>query len=71
MQAWALYGFTPTYRDFKSYLYLQQARGIVMYIKYHPRLAADRITSCDYDAGVPSVSPVTQSAARFNGGRQH
>jgi chondroitin AC lyase len=69
-QAWALYGFTTTYRETKDERYLQQARGIARYLMNHPRLPADNIPLWDYDAGVPGLSPVTKSAGRFNGGRQ-
>ena len=49
-QAWALYGFTATYRDTKDKAYLEVARKVADFIFTHPNLPADFIPYWDFDA---------------------
>ena len=49
-QAWALYGYTVTYRETKDPKYLEQARRIANFILNHPNLPADKIPYWDYNA---------------------
>ena len=66
-QAWALYGFTMCYRETKDERYLRQAKGIAHYILSNKNLPADKVPYWDFNAGMPGYTPVTKSAASFNG----
>lgn len=68
-QAWAIYGFTATYRDTKDEAYLEVARNVADFIFTHPNLPADLIPYWDFDApNIPneerdvSAATVTASA---------
>ena len=55
-QAWALYGYTMTYRETKDKKYLEQAEAIANFILDHPNLPADKIPYWDFDApNIPSA----------------
>ena len=49
-QAWALYGYTMTYRETKDNAYLEQARNIAKFIFTNPNLPEDLIPYWDFDA---------------------
>lgn len=49
-EAWALYGFTATYRDTKDEAYLDVARNVAEFIFTNPNLPEDLIPYWDYDA---------------------
>ncbi|MDR0421618.1 MAG: glycoside hydrolase family 88 protein [Proteiniphilum sp.] len=68
-EAWALYGYTMTYRETGDETFLMQARNIAEFIFTHPRLPEDLIPYWDYDApGIPdeprdvSAAAITASA---------
>ncbi len=62
-QAWALYGFTMSYRYTGNLLYLNQAEGIVDFIFSHRNLPSDLIPYWDFDdPKIPNV-PRDASAA--------
>lgn len=48
-QAWALYGFTMSYRESRDQKYLDQAEKIAGFIINHPRLPEDKIPYWDFD----------------------
>lgn len=48
-QAWALYGFTLTYRETRNPKYLQLANQIASYILNHPNLPEDMVPYWDFD----------------------
>ncbi len=67
-EAWALYGFTATYRDTKDKTYLDVARNVANFIFTNPNLPADLIPYWDYNApNIPNeerdVSAATITAA--------
>ncbi|MEA5063408.1 hypothetical protein SDC9_99316 [bioreactor metagenome] len=49
-EAWALYGYTMTYRETKDEAYLEQARNIANFIFSNPNLPEDLIPYWDFDA---------------------
>jgi unsaturated chondroitin disaccharide hydrolase len=49
-QAWALYGYTLTYRETKDKKYLEQAKHIASFILNNPNLPKDKIPYWDYNA---------------------
>lgn len=49
-EAWALYGFTATYRDTEDEAYLDVARNVAEFIFTNPNLPEDLIPYWDYDA---------------------
>lgn len=62
-QAWALYGYTMSYRYTKNADYLKQAQGITNFIFTHPNLPADLVPYWDFnDPAIPNV-PRDASAA--------
>jgi rhamnogalacturonyl hydrolase YesR len=60
-QAWALYGYTMTYRETKSPRFLEHAKRIADYLLSHPAMPADKIPLWDFDA--PENAPRDASAA--------
>jgi len=61
--AWALYGYTMTYRETGDQRFLKQAEKVARYIIKHPRNPEDMIPYWDYDApGIPN-EPRDASAA--------
>lgn len=62
-QAWALYGYTMTYRETKDEAYLSQAHKIADFIFNHPNLPVDLIPYWDYDAPEIPDEPRDVSAA--------
>lgn len=69
-QAWALYGFTTTYRWTKDRRYLNQALGIADFLMKHPNLPEDKVPYWDYDAGRPGFEPCGPNAAKYASGAQ-
>jgi chondroitin AC lyase len=69
-QAWALYGFTTTYRWTKEKRYLNQAISIANYLMHHPNLPEDKVPYWDYDAGKPGFTPCGPNAAKYASGEQ-
>lgn len=62
-QAWALYGFTMSYRETGDKRYLNKALAIAEWIKKHPHLPKDGVAYWDFDApGIPN-EPRDASAA--------
>lgn len=62
-QAWALYGYTMSYRYTKNKDYLVQAEGVTEFIFSHPNLPADLIPYWDFnDPAIPDA-PRDASAA--------
>lgn len=68
-EAWAIYGFTATYRDTKDEAYLEVARNVADFIFTHPNLPKDFIPYWDFDApNIPneerdvSAATITASA---------
>lgn len=68
-EAWAIYGFTATYRDTKDEAYLKVARNVADFIFTHPNLPTDLIPYWDFDApNIPneerdvSAATITASA---------
>ena len=68
-EAWALYGFTATYRDTKDEAYLDLARNVANFIFTNPNLPEDLIPYWDFDApNIPneerdvSAATITASA---------
>lgn len=62
-EAWALYGYTMTYRETKNEDYLTQARNIANFIFTHPNLPDDLIPYWDFDAPEIPNEPRDVSAA--------
>ncbi len=62
-QAWALYGFTMTYRETGDPAFLAQARRVADFILNHPRLPEDGIPYWDFDAPAIPKEPRDASAA--------
>ena len=69
-QAWALYGFTTTYRWTKDERYLKQAVNIANYLMKHPNLPVDKVPYWDYNAGQPGFTPCGPNAAKYSSGVQ-
>ena len=69
-QAWALYGYTMTYRETGDKKYLKQARGLASYLMKHPNLPADKVPYWDYHAGNPAYTPCGTNAAKYTSGVQ-
>ena len=56
-QAWALYGFTMSYRATRDPRYLEQAKQVASYILNHPKLPKDKIPFWDFDdPALPNIS---------------
>lgn len=63
-QAWALYGFTMSYRYTKNPEYLKLAQGVAKFIFNHPNLPKDLIPYWDYNApGIPNEPRDVSAAA--------
>ena len=62
-QAWALYGYTITYRETGDKKYLKQAQNIFEFIANNPRLPEDGIPYWDFDAPKIPNEPRDASAA--------
>ena len=62
-EAWAIYGYTMTYRETKDEAYLEQARNIADFIFTHPNLPEDLIPYWDFDAPEIPDEPRDVSAA--------
>jgi Glycosyl Hydrolase Family 88. len=62
-EAWALYGYTMTYRETKDEAYLTQARNIADFIFSHPNLPEDLIPYWDFNAPEIPNEPRDVSAA--------
>lgn len=63
-QAWALYGFTMTYRETGDERFLDQADAIAEFILEHPHLPADKVPYWDFDApGRPDTYRDVSAAA--------
>ena len=62
-QAWALYGFTMSYRYTKNADYLKQAQGVAHFIFTNPNLPKDLIPYWDYNAPNIPNAPRDASAA--------
>lgn len=62
-QAWALYGYTVTYRETKDARFLKQAQGIADFFINHKNLPADKIPYWDFDAPARADLPRDASAA--------
>ncbi len=62
-QAWALYGYTMSYRYTKDPVYLKQAEHVAKFILNHPNLPKDMVPYYDFNApGIPD-EPRDASAA--------
>lgn len=62
-EAWALYGYTMTYRETKENVYLNQARKVADFIFTHPNLPEDLIPYWDFNAPAIPDEPRDASAA--------
>ena len=63
-QAWALYGYTETYRNTGYERYLAQAEHIAEFLFNHPRLPEDLVPYWDYDCpDIPNTYRDVSSAA--------
>lgn len=63
-QAWAIYGFTMSYRYTRDERYLDRAQKIAAYIMGHPSIPEDRIPYWDYHVPrTPDEQPRDASAA--------
>lgn len=62
-QAWALYGFTMSYRETGDKRYLDKALAIADWIKNHPNLPNDAVAYWDFDAPNIPNEPRDASAA--------
>ena len=63
-QAWALYGFTETYRNTGYARYLEQAERVAGFLFSHPRLPEDLVPYWDYDCpDIPDTYRDVSSAA--------
>lgn len=62
-EAWALYGYTMTYRETKDETYLTHAQNIADFIFSHPNLPEDLIPYWDYNAPEIPNEPRDVSAA--------
>lgn len=65
-QAWAIYGFTMTYRETNDEKYLDAAKKLADFYINHPRLPEDFIPLWDFNAGDPNyVSPWNYNPNEF------
>lgn len=63
-QAWALYGYTMSYRETNDSTYLNQAINVADFLLNHPRMPKDGIPYWDFDApDIPNVPRDASSAA--------
>ncbi len=62
-QAWAIYGYTLTYRETGDRKYLEQAQKAFEFVANHPRLPADGVPYWDFDAPNIPDEPRDVSAA--------
>lgn len=63
-QAWALYGYTMSYRETNDTTYLNQAINVAEFLLNHPRMPKDGIPYWDFDApDIPNVPRDASSAA--------
>jgi polysaccharide pyruvyl transferase WcaK-like protein len=61
-QAWALYGYTMTYRETKEDRFLEHAKQIANYIIHHPSIPEDKIPLWDFDATKDSPRDASSAA---------
>jgi rhamnogalacturonyl hydrolase YesR len=63
-QAWAIYGFTATYRETGDPRYLEQAEKAFEFVANHPNLPEDGVPYWDFNApGIPDALRDASSAA--------
>ncbi len=63
-QAWAIYGFTATYRETGNSKYLEQAEKAFEFVANHPNLPEDGVPYWDFNApGIPDALRDASSAA--------
>lgn len=63
-QAWAIYGFTATYRETGNSKYLEQAEKAFEFVANHPNLPVDGVPYWDFNApGIPDALRDASSAA--------
>jgi unsaturated chondroitin disaccharide hydrolase len=63
-QAWALYGYTVTYRETKDKRYLDQAVKIAEFFLNHPNLPKDKVPYWDFNApNIPNEERDASAAA--------
>lgn len=63
-QAWALYGYTMSFRETNDSTYLNQAINVAEFLLNHPRMPKDGIPYWDFDApDIPNVPRDASSAA--------
>lgn len=63
-QAWAIYGFTATFRETGNPKYLEQAERAFEFVANHPNLPKDGVPFWDFNApGIPSALRDASSAA--------
>lgn len=63
-QAWALYGYTLTYRETKDPKFLEMATRIADFMLHHPRMPKDLVPYWDYDAPrIPNESRDVSTAS--------
>ena len=62
--AWAIYGFTMTYRETKDKKYLQAARGLADWYIDNKNLPADFVPYWDFNAGQKGFTPGIKSHAK-------
>lgn len=68
-QAWALYGYTMSYRYTKKRAYLKQAEGVAKFILNHPNMPKDLVPYYDFDApGIPNEPRDASAAALIASG---
>lgn len=62
-QAWAIYGYTMTYRETRDPRFLKMAIGLADYFINNKRLPEDRVPYWDFNAGEKDYVPGVQSYA--------
>ncbi len=62
-QAWAIYGFTMTYRETQDPAYLNVAKKLADWYLHNPNLPADKIPYWDFNAGQDGYTPENKSKA--------
>lgn len=62
-QAWALYGYTMSFRETKDSIYLDQAKKIADFITGHPNLPENKVPYWDFNAKSGADTPRDASAA--------
>lgn len=62
-QAWAIYGYTMTYRKTKDPRYLQAAMGMADFYLGHRNLPADKVPYWDFNIGQSGYTPGVRSYA--------